>query len=111
MKIKPFHKILISVLIVSFVLIITNPSKKNFKEYIPLQASLLQTKQKYCLWCNEVNSAREYNFLIFSIYFVEFKCENGHLYPEDGTYEVSSYKKYRLRFIGVFKNFFYLGKY
>ncbi len=76
------HKkyVLLSFLIFLIIMILTNPSMKNCKEFIP-------EDENYGIW------SRNKNFIIFSIY--EYKCYNKSNYP----------KYYEKKYFGIFKNF------
>ena len=71
--------ILIIICFIIVILIITNPSLKNFKEFIPSQG-----------YVDYKNVSKEKNFFIFSIF--SFK-------------EETSYSIKKVTYIGFFKNF------
>ena len=85
-RIIKFILIIISFIIV--ILIITNPSLKNFKEFIPSQG-----------YVDCKNFSKEKNFIIFSIFSVEVYEEYYNLH---GGIELLPNK---VTYIGFFKNF------
>jgi len=89
-KNKKKFSIIISIIIV--ILVITNPSLKNFKEFIPSQ-KYIKHSQKYI---KHYNFSKEKNFIIFSVlsFNVDYKVRGGR--------KITTKK---ITYIGFFKNF------
>jgi hypothetical protein len=87
-RIIKFFLIIICFIII--ILIITNPSLKNFKEFIPSQG-----------YVDCKNVSKEKNFIIFSIF--SFK---GDIVSEYTSGTITK----KVTYIGFFKNFIFLNR-
>jgi len=94
------NKILVSIVLVLF-FVITNPSNKNFEDYLPSKLSTLKSDKNYD-FCRTGMRAKENNFFVFSIFQVEFTCTN--------TLYTTASPRYKFRYLGIAKNFILINE-
>lgn len=92
------NKIVVSIVLVLF-FIVTNPSNKNFKDFLPLKK--LENERSY-VYCQSGVTAKEYNFLIFSIFQVQMWCSK--------EVNLKSNTRLKYRYLGVAKNFILINE-
>ncbi len=89
------NKAVLILVIALVILFLANPTKKDFDQYIPAQKIALEDKRMHC---DNMTTAREYNFIIFSVFYAEIKCVNNDSFYGEGYISKSKY-------LGIFKNF------
>jgi hypothetical protein len=89
----------IAIGIILIVTISTNPSNKNFAEYLHAKGVIMSENTHY----SEYRYGKYRNYLIFSIF--HYNC--GEPQKRKGPFGYhTNYGKYCERYIGIFKNFY-----
>lgn len=95
--------LIITPIFAMIILIITNPTRKDFIEFVPSKIINLESEHHdyHSYSCHVKSIARESNYLIFSIYIVEFNC----IINENYRFSLGWSEKHKFRYLGIAKNF------